>query len=185
MRATVSRPIALRELAVEHAAVRALTDALTPEEMLLPDTVEYGLYSDQHLSFKDLLAHLVTYEAMTVAMMAAWARGIKHPGIEAMRDYRESVRIHYGGIAERRDLPLPQVLDEAETTRTALMQAIRDTSDEAWHAPFPTEPGLDLGGAVEIILVAPPRPPYRHLPVHVPDCDAYIRKLKRLSGRAG
>lgn len=185
MRATISRQVAIRELAAEHMAVRALTEALTPQEMLLPDTVEYGLYSDQHLSFKDLLAHLITYEAMTVAMIGAWARGIKHPAIEAMRDYRESVRIHYGGIAERRDHPLPRVLAEAATTRAAVMQAISEATDEAWQAPFPGEPGLDLGGAVEIILVAPPRPPYRHLPVHVPDADAYVRKLKRISGRAG
>lgn len=184
MRATIPRHVALRELAAEHAAVRALTAALTPEEMMLPNTVEYGLYSDQQLSFKDLLAHLITYEAMTVAMMTAWAQGIKHPSIDAMRDYRESVRIHYGGIAERRAHSLRQVLDEAENTRTAVMRAISETTDEAWHTPFPTDPGLDLGGAVEIILVAPPRPPYRHLPVHVPDAAAYIRKLRRLSGRA-
>ena len=49
-----------------------------------------------------------------------------------------------------------------------------------WMMPPPFENSypLDLGGVIEMILCMPPRPPYRHLPVHVPNPQQYIWKLK-------
>ena len=75
MLATINREIAIRELDIEHKAVRDLIDTLAEEEMTRPDTIEYGLYWDQQLSFKDLLAHLITYEAYSLEAIEAWKRG--------------------------------------------------------------------------------------------------------------
>jgi hypothetical protein len=60
------------------------------------------------------------------------------------------------------------------------MEILRGMSEAEWYekAPFVSEKPLDLGGALEIILVAPPRPPYRHLPVHIPDVEAYLHELR-------
>jgi DinB superfamily len=179
MLATINQETALKQLDIEHAAVRGLIETLTEEEMTRPDTIEYGLYWDQHLSFKDLLAHLVTYEVFSLEAIEAWQKGKKHPGIDEMQSESGSRNIHYSGIDNRRGLSLAEMLDEWERTQAALMEKIRDLNDEDWHrkAPFPYPVPLDLGGVLEIILVAPPRPPYRHLPVHIPDVPAYIRSL--------
>lgn len=180
MRATVGRDVALKNLEAEHAAVRELIEALADAEMTRPDTIEYGLYADQALSFKDLLAHLITYEAYSLEALDAWKRGEAHWIIDAMRSPAGSREVHYGGIEARRAHPLPAVLAEWEHTQAALMDAIRALTDAEWRspAPFPTREPLDLGGMLEIILVAPPRPVYRHLPVHIPDSQAYIRRLR-------
>lgn len=185
MLATINRTNAIAGLNTEHAEVRALIEALSDEEKTRPDTIEYGLYPDQELSFKDLLAHLITYEAFTLEALDAWKRGEAHPAIAASLSYEGSREMHYGGIAARRSHTLTQVLDEWERTQSGLMDALNRLTDEDWYspAPFPTEQPMNLGGMVEIILVAPPRPPYRHLPVHIPDSEAYIRKL-RASKRA-
>ena len=45
-------------------------------------------------------------------------------------------------------------------------------------APWADGQDTDLGGMIEGILVLPPRPKYRHLPVHVPDTRAYMRSLR-------
>ena len=42
----------------------------------------------------------------------------------------------------------------------------------------PSADDSDLGGMIEDILVLPPRPMYRHLPVHIPDAARYIRSLR-------
>ena len=180
MLATLSRKTALEQLAIEHTAVRALIDALTEAEMTRPDTIRYGLYWDQKLSFKDLLAHLITYEAFSLEAVDAWKRGEEHFAIEAMQHESSSRKIHYGGIEVRQPQSLRETLDEWEQTQYALTAMIRNLSDEDWQqpAPFPTNRPLDLGGVLEIILVAPPRPPYRHLPVHIPDSAAYIQSLR-------
>jgi hypothetical protein len=181
MKATASRETTLKQLAIEHDEVRALITALTEDEMTRPDTIEYGLFADQELSFQDLLAHLITYEAYAIETIEAWLRGQKHPVIDAMLSPSAARRIHYAGIEDRRGRSLAQILQEWETTQANLMVAIERLSDVDWTgpAPFPSATPIDLGGALEIILVAPPRPLYRHLPVHIPNADAYLRKLRR------
>ena len=178
MLATISRETALQQLAIEHAAVRALIDTLSDEEMTRSDTIEYGLYSGQELSFKDLLAHLTTYEVLTLEALDAWQRGKKHPAIDEMQSPADQYRIHHSGhrssaasLPRRHARPI-------HLHPTILTATLAKLTDRDWHttAPFPTPTPLNLGGVLEIILVAPPRPPYRHLPVHIPNTDAYIRK---------
>ncbi len=180
MLATIDRDTALRELDIEHAAVRSLIATLSEEEMTRLDTIRYGLYWDQKLSFKDLLAHLITYEAYTIQAVKAWASGEEHFAIQAMQSESSSRAIHYGGIEERQGQTLAETLNEWELTQEQLMTVINNLSDEDWQqtAPYTTDEPTNLGGIIETILVAPPRPPYRHLPVHIPDSETYVQALR-------
>ena len=138
------------------------------------------LFADQHCSFKDLLAHLTVYEALALQALQAWQRGERHPVSDIMRSPARSLELHYGGISARSDHSLAQVLDEWEQIQAGLVDGIAALSEEEWRsAPhWPTREALDLGGMLEEIIVTPPRPLYRHLPVHVPDSAAYIRSLR-------
>lgn len=180
MRATVDREEALRLLQIEHQAVAALIAELTAEEMTRRDTIQHGMYYDQECSFKDLLAHLICYEDYTVEAIGEWRNGRKHWAIEAVQDPRRGREIHYGGIAERDHLSLEEQLDEYRTVSQALEQEISEMSDADWRrAPsFANADEGNLGGMIEGILVLPPRPMYRHLPVHIPDAARYIRSLR-------
>lgn len=180
MLATTDSETALRLLAVEHTAVRELINLLSDEEMTRPDTIRYGLYPDQKLSFQDLLAHLITYEAYTVEAVEAWTRGEKHPIIDTLASSEGSRRVHYSGIEDRRGKPLADSLAEWEETESSLMRTLNRLSDDDWRvrAPYPTDEPTDLGGMIEAILVQPPRPLYRHLPVHIPDMRAYVQQLR-------
>ena len=181
MRATVNRLEALRLLKIEHEAVRALIDELDGEEMTRRNTIRHGLYADQQCSFKDLLAHLVCYEVYTLQAIADWQAKVKHWMIDAIDDPRQSREIHYGGIADRAHLTLQAQLDEYQQVSRALEERLVNLSDEAWReaAFYPTTAAADLGGMIESIMVTPPRPMYRHLPVHIPDADAYVASLRQ------
>ncbi len=181
MLATTHPDQAVELLDIEHDAVRALIQQLTAEEMTLPDTIRYGLYPDQKLSFKDLLAHLITYEAYSLEALEEWKRGGKHWISDAMQSSAKSRRVHFSGIEDRQHKSLEDILDEWESTQTQLKQKLQQLSDEDWHqpAPYPTAEATDLGGMMEAILVAPPRPLYRHLPVHIPDTFAYIQAIRQ------
>ncbi len=180
MRATVERKEALRLLRVEHEAVAALIDKLTDEEMRRRDTIRHGLYNDQECSFKDLLAHLICYEQYTLEAIRDWVVGREHFMIAAVKNPRKSREIHYGGIEERAQFSLAEQLDEYRRASDQLERAIAGLTDAAWKADahFEMREGCDLGGMIESIMVTPPRPMYRHLPVHVPDAAAYIRSLR-------
>ncbi len=180
MRATVERREALRLLKIEHQAVADLTAALSAEEMTRRDTIRHGLYADQECSFKDLLAHLICYEAYTLEAIAHWRRGKKHWIFDAVCDPRQSRRIHYGGIADRAPSSLEEQLAEYQRVSGELESAVASLSDADWQAALPPHFGAssDLGGLIETVMVSPPRPMYRHLPVHVPDARRYIKSLR-------
>ena len=179
MRATVDPETAVRLLKVEHKAVRDVIDALTPEQMTHPDTIRHGLYPGQTCSFKDLLAHLICYEAYALEAIEVWNQSDKHWIIDAMRSPVLGREVHFGGIAQRVNQSLDETIEEWETTQADLETTIASFKAESWRqpAPFDDEEDTDLGGMLEAIIVAPPRPLYRHLPVHIPDTDAYIRAL--------
>ena len=180
MRATVEREEALRLLRIEHEAVETLIGQLTDEEMTRRDTIQHGMYYDQECSFKDLLAHLICYEQYTVEAIRDWQNGRQHWAIAAVKDPRRGREIHYGGINERAHMSLNEQLEEYRRVSAQLETAIAGMSDGDWHAPAPFADGAgtDLGGMIEGIMVLPPRPMYRHLPVHVPDAASYIRNLR-------
>ena len=180
MRATVGRGEALRLLKIEHQAAADLINALTDDEMTRPDTIQHGLYYDQECSFKDLLAHLICYEVYTAEAIGDWQQGQKHWVIEAVQDPRKSREIHYGGIAERAHCGLAQQVDEYERVSNQLEAVLAKLSDADWRGAAPLDAGeaTDLGGMIESIMVTPPRPMYRHLPVHVPDATAYLHSLR-------
>lgn len=186
MRATVERNKARRLLKTEHDAVSALIDSLTDEEMTRGDTIRYGLYYDQECSFKDLLAHLICYEALTLEAISDWQRGVKHWIVDAVNDARASRDIHYGGIADREHLSLSVQVDEYRQVSAQLEATLAALSDLQWRQPAPFADGAatNLGGMIEGIMVIPPRPMYHHLPVHVPDTNAYIRSMRQTSRRA-
>ena len=181
MLASVNRAEALRLLKLEHAAVYRLIDDLSDAEMRRRDTIRYGLYADQACSFKDLLAHLICYEALTLEAIAARRAGEKHWVIEAVDDARASRNIHYGGIADRASLSLEEQIIEYRQKSAELESALADITEERWRKPafYATRGDTDLGGMIESIMVSPPRPMYRHLPVHIPDTKAYIRSLRQ------
>ena len=180
MLASVSPQEALDLLKTEHEAIRYLIRELSNEEMTRPDTIRYGLYADQQCSFKDLLAHLITYEVYALEAIAAWRVGEKHWISDAMASYQWGKEVHYRGIESRRSLSLQALLDEWESTQADLEATFANFTEEEWRgqAPYEIQHATDFGGMLEAILVAPPRPMYRHLPVHIPDSAAYIQSLR-------
>ena len=123
---------------------------------------------------------MICYEQYTVEAIGEWRRGQKHWAIEAVKEPRRGREIHYGGIEERAHFSLQEQLDEYRRVSGELERLIGALTEAEWReaAPYAGADGSDLGGMIEGIMVLPPRPLYRHLPVHVPDAAAYIRSLR-------
>ena len=163
----------------EHAAVYTLIDTLTVDEMTRPNTIEHGLYWDQQYAFKDLLAHMNAYEVHAIAALNAWRNGEKAPIVDDIRT--RGLEVHYASSEDRKHLSLHEMIDLYTDTANALEIEYANFKQEEWEqpAPFSTPRPMNLGGMLETIVVAPPRPMYRHLPVHIPNTEAYIKRLRR------
>jgi len=179
MLASVDRQTALRTLRdEEHTAVKTLIEALTEEEMTRSNTVQYGLYPDQQYSFKDLLSHMSAYEIWALDAYDAWQRGEKHTVVDDIR--QQGIKLHYASSEDRAHYSLQEMIEAYVSTAGALEQLYGELTDDQWEepAPFTTLRPMNLGGMLESIVVAPPRPMYRHLPIHIPDVDRYIAQLR-------
>ncbi len=183
MLATVSLETARSLLNTEHQEVEALLNTLTPEEMTHPDTIRHGLFWGQHWSFKDLLAHLTTYEALAIDAHASWINGERHWSLNEVETSAGSENIHNEGVANRRHLSLDAVLDEWHANQRELTAVLENLTEEQWQSPAPFETTAEhpynLGGVFEAIIAPVTRRPiYRHLPVHIPDYAEYLRQLR-------
>ncbi|MEM6527124.1 MAG: hypothetical protein AAF653_02455 [Chloroflexota bacterium] len=186
MKATVSPSNALCILRdEEHATVKTLIDTLTDAEMTYPDSINYGLYPDQSYSFKDLLAHMNAYEVHALDAYAAWEDGSQGHPIVADVLYRAR-EVHYASTADRDHLSLAEMIDLYLSTAEKLEQLYANMSGKMWNMPYPmpsrnpdAAPVMgDVGGMLESIVVAPPRPLYRHMPVHIPNVERYINRVR-------
>ncbi len=183
MLATVSLENARALLNTEHQDVKSLLDALTPEEMTRPDTIRHGLFWGQHWSFKDLLAHLTTYEALAVEAYHAWLRGERHACLNQVQTAQGSEDIHNGGVADRRHLSLQAMIDQWHENQRALTAVLEQLTEEEWQSPAPfattDDHPYDLGGVFEAIIAPVTRRPiYRHLPVHIPEHAEYLHQMR-------
>jgi hypothetical protein len=184
MLATLDRHAALETLADEHFAVRAFLNALSDEEQARPNTIRLGLYPEQQMSIKDLMAHLITWELIALDNLAEWQRGEKPSMTDPARSTYEAGRqINFEGIAKRYALTPAEVRDELYATQDRLRTAIESLSDTAWTetAPYPTDDEIDLGGLLEEILTAPGKPRFAHFSVHVPDAAQFLATLRETS----
>lgn len=186
MRATVSPREALRILRdEEHAAVKSLIDTLTDAEMTYPDSIDHGLYYDQAYSFKDLLAHMNAYEVHAIDVYEAFEANYDLLPIVADVAYRPR-EVHYASTADRDHLSLSEMIDLYISTASKLERIYANMPGELWNIPIPFPPpepnltqiAVEFGRVLEGIIVAPPRPLYRHLPVHIPDVDRYVRRVR-------
>jgi hypothetical protein len=183
MLASVSLENARTLLDQEHQDVEALLGQLTAEEMNRPDTIKHGLFWGQQWSFKDLLAHLTTYETLAVEAYQAWTQGERHWSLDKVETSEGSEEIHNDGVASRRDLTLDEMIQQWTNQKDILMNTLAALDETQWRstALFATtaqEP-YDLGGVFEAIIAPVTRRPiYRHLPVHIPDYAEYLNQLR-------
>ncbi len=176
MKATTNAQTALDLLRQEHRATQALIDQLTDAQMTAPDTIRYGLYPDDCWSFRDLLAHMTAYERHALDAVEAFENGEHHPILN--RVLTQGYAVHTASVADRAEMSLSETITEYQDNAAALESLIADASPDQWQAVAPFAADTDYGGVIEQLLVLPPRPLYRHLPVHIPNPDAYLRQMR-------
>jgi hypothetical protein len=173
MRATTDSDTALHLLQQEHAETKAIIAELSDDEMTRPNTIRYGLYPDDVWSFRDLLAHMTAYEHHALNATDAFRQGEKHLILD--RVVGDGYRVHKESVSDYVGRSLAEMVAEYESNAEALESLVSEADDAQWREVAAFDANTDFGGVIERILVLPPRPLYRHLPVHIPDMDAYIR----------
>jgi hypothetical protein len=169
-----TRDQAIATLDGGQAALDALLDRLSDEELTRPATIGGGDWSA-----KDLLGHIAFWEELAVETLAEWRAG-RRPSVEQIGDGGDA-GIDAANARNQEHTAresLETVRARAATAHAAILLAIREMSDEEWgakafypnarRATLAERLGSTLGGEEQL---------FGHAFDHLPDLKAYVESL--------
>lgn len=153
------------------AAMGALFEALSDDEMTRPATIGGGDWSA-----KDLMGHIAFWEELAVRTLAEWRSGVR-PEVESIFDAGMAGvdAANAGNLAETACLVLDEVRARARRTHDSLVAGIRGIGDDEWRAAstYPNPHSASLGELLGSVTGAPNRP-FGHAFAHLPDLEGFV-----------
>jgi hypothetical protein len=168
---------AVATLAEGRAALEALFARLSDEEMVRPATIGGGEWSA-----KDLMGHIAFWEELAGESLTDWRAG-RRPVVEEIGDAGDAGIDAANARNQERTAAesLETVRGRAAAAHTAVVQAIREMSDEEWgaKAPYPNARRATLAERLGSTLGGEDRGAFGHAFDHLPDLAAYLESLGR------
>jgi hypothetical protein len=171
-------PIPVAETARRIAADRDLllnrVRGLAAAELTAPYLVRGGPLGDFCESLRDLVAHVLMWDEINLAVLADAARGRAHWSLAARWETPEAGRmLNRAGVAAGRELPVELLVHRYTAVRDALLDElaryddeVARYDDEAWARPAGVRPG-SVGELVQYVMTVPGDDPYRHAAIHL------------------
>src|SRR6266542_2426037 len=121
-------------------------------------------------SLHDLVAHVLMWDEINLAVLAEASRARRHWSLDPQWETREAGQaLNAGGVAAGTELPVPLLLHRFAAVRDALVTELRSYAEDRWLAPIP----LDLGPAdshralAQPVMTVPRAAPYWHAAIHL------------------
>jgi hypothetical protein len=169
-----TRDQAIETLGAGQAALDVLLTKLSDEELTRPATIGGGDWSA-----KDLLGHIAFWEELAVETLAEWRVG-RRPSVEQIGDGGASGVDAANARNQERTAreSLETVRARAATAHAAILEAIREMSDEEWSAKafYPNARRATLAERLGSTLGGDEQP-FGHVFDHLPDLQAYVESL--------
>lgn len=161
-----SRKDAIKTLRDARARLTPLIDGLSDTQLQTSATLGGGSWS-----IKDLLGHLASWEERAL-------HRLEGGGAPPKMSYPPTDDFNAAEVERKARLPLGVVKDEAVRSHERLIEAIENTSDEAWLSEVLVDGDtLQLGQLVGRILAGDEHGPFAHDLAHLADVEAYVRTL--------
>lgn len=170
----ISRDEAVGLLEQQHIVVAELLDELDGEALSKCGTIGAGDWSA-----KDLVAHLSSWEEISIGVIDAFGRGDR-PAIEDAFDGEGATdRINADELARFLDDSSWDIVMRFEDLHRRLVGAIRGMGEESWGAPYPFYPEADTLGDRVGGLLGSDEGDFMHASAHLPELRAYVDSISR------
>jgi mycothiol maleylpyruvate isomerase-like protein len=158
---TVRLLTADRDLLLDHVRDRAA------DELTRPYLVRGGPLGDFCESLRDLVAHVLMWDEINLAVLTEANLGRAHWSLAASWETAEAGReLNRSGVAAGRELPVSLLLHRFTSVSDALLDELGRHDDEAWARPAGVRPG-SVGELVQYVMTVPGNEPYRHAAIHL------------------
>ncbi|MGN9908871.1 hypothetical protein ACTMTJ_15115 [Phytohabitans sp. LJ34] len=151
---------ARRLVAADRGLLAARVEERTDDELTALYKVDGRPLGDSCESLRDLVAHVLMWDEINLAVLTEMARGRRHWSLDAAWDEPEVGRLlNTGGVAAGRTLPVALLLSRFDTIHRSMLDELSRYDEQSWRA--------GPGAVVQRAMTVPGRQPYRHAAYHL------------------
>jgi hypothetical protein len=165
---TVRRTTIDRRLLMEHMGAR------TEDDLIAPCRVRGGPLGDFCESLRDLVAHVLMWDEINLAVLTEARHGRAHWSLDPRwEDPETGELLNISGISAGRRLPVELLVHRFTAVRDALLDEFSRYDDEQWRAPIAgTRSGAEsIGALAQYVMTVPGNAPYWHAAIHLGELE--------------
>ncbi len=160
----------VRRTELDRELLAAEVDRLPEAALVAPYGVAGGPLGDACESLRDLVAHVLMWDEVNLAVLTEAGRARRHWSLDLRWETRQAGQaLNRAGVAAGRELPVPLLLHRFAAARDALLAELRSYDEDRWRAPVP----LDLaaasttGSLAQYVMTVPQAAPCWHAAIHL------------------
>ncbi|MDG4821416.1 hypothetical protein O7635_06050 [Asanoa sp. WMMD1127] len=155
----IDRGAAVDRLRADHDLLLAAVDGLDADALARDHATTNGPLGDFCASLHDLLAHVLMWNEINLAVLTEADHGRDHWSLDAQFETPEAGgALNRAGVAGGRELPAALLLDRLNRTHEALLDQLATYDDAAWHR---------RGPLAHHVFTVPGQPAFWHAAVHL------------------
>ncbi|HEX6339004.1 MAG TPA: maleylpyruvate isomerase N-terminal domain-containing protein [Jiangellaceae bacterium] len=175
---------ACRRVEVDHRILLDELDRHPADTLTEPFRVASGPLGDACESLHDLVAHVLMWDEISLAVLHEAAAGRAHWSLDPQwEDPDIGRRLNEAGVAAGRRLPTQLLVHRLNSVSDALSAELGSFSADQWSAPL----GLELSAAATVgelaqyAMTVPTKSPYWHAAIHLQAFESMRQSEARIA----
>jgi hypothetical protein len=160
---------ASRRLKADHDLLLAAAGEAGEERLAAAYRLASGPLGDFCQSLHDLVAHVLMWDEINLAVLAEAAAGRAHWSLDPRWETQEAGRrLNRGGVEAGRHLPADLLLHRLRAVQDAVLDQLARCDSQAWTGAGPI-PALarGFGGLAQKVWTVPGQPAFWHAAIHL------------------
>ncbi|MFI6920632.1 DinB family protein [Nonomuraea spiralis] len=152
---------AIGRLRADRDILLARVTGLTEEQLDADYLVDSGPLGDFCRSLHDLIAHVLMWDEINLAVLMEAAAGRQHWSLDPRwEDPAVGRALNIGGVEAGRHLPASLLLHRSASVHDAIVADLSRFGEESWDSP-------GLGAVTQRVWTVPGNPAYWHAAIHL------------------
>jgi hypothetical protein len=159
---TLSAAEVARRIRIDHEILLRRLDGHSPEELAAEFSPESGPLGDFCESLHDLLAHVLMWDEIGLAVLTEHRAGRDHWSVDPRWETADAGRmLNRAGVLPGRELPASLLTHRLVNVRDALLTEIQRYPEPEWQA------AEAIGALAQHAMTVPSEPPFVHAAIHL------------------
>jgi hypothetical protein len=169
---TLPRREAAHRVRTDHDILLRRLEGLSPEEVAADYQVGSGPLGDFCESLHDLLAHVLMWDEISLAVLTEARAGREHWSLDPRWETAEAGRmLNRAGVIAGREVPASLLMHRLVRARDALLAELQGHPESQWQGAGSDGERSGIGAVAQHAMTVPGRPAYVHAALHLDELD--------------